>query len=229
MAVEAKRGCGFRKIGGLYLVGRGRGVTCDRLPIPLDVCPTCSRGIKPSRGWTWIDVAGLVGGVHLNCTDDFPCPLCMTTERMGKAGLLWVGGKFYPTPEDFAIEAAELGISRRISAVPRDFEIGKTWVLLAHQKRIRVEFCQTEGCEHLPSVHTEKGCAVVDCECEEGRFWKPAVFYVFKPTGIEKIVVEGEDPEVLQDLVKRGITPVSVPADDRDHQGSVHDKAEETE
>ncbi len=26
MAVEAKRGCGYRKIGGLYLVGSGMGV-----------------------------------------------------------------------------------------------------------------------------------------------------------------------------------------------------------
>src|SRR5207302_7622776 len=55
VAVEAKRGCGYRKIGGLYFVGGGRGVACDRLPIPLDICPTCGHGIKQTRGFTWVD------------------------------------------------------------------------------------------------------------------------------------------------------------------------------
>jgi len=61
MAVEAKRGCRFRKIGGTYLVSDRGGVICDRLPIPLDICPTCGHGIHASRGWTWVDVAALVG------------------------------------------------------------------------------------------------------------------------------------------------------------------------
>lgn len=53
MAIEAKRGCGFRKVGGTYLVSEGEGMPCDRLPIKLDVCPVCSHGFKRSRGWTW--------------------------------------------------------------------------------------------------------------------------------------------------------------------------------
>lgn len=35
MAVEARRGCGYRKAGGLYLVASGMGSPCHRLPIPL--------------------------------------------------------------------------------------------------------------------------------------------------------------------------------------------------
>ena len=31
MASEPKRGCGYRKIGGTYLVGGGIGIPCDRL------------------------------------------------------------------------------------------------------------------------------------------------------------------------------------------------------
>ena len=54
MAVEAKRGCGYRKEGGLYLVGGGLSAPCDRMPYPLDRCKTCGGGIKFTRGHTWL-------------------------------------------------------------------------------------------------------------------------------------------------------------------------------
>lgn len=43
MAVETKRGCGYRKIGGLYLVAGNLSEPCDRLPWPLHVYPTMIR------------------------------------------------------------------------------------------------------------------------------------------------------------------------------------------
>ena len=55
MAVEARRGCGYRKVGGLYLMGGTGGMPCCKMPIPLHVCPTCHGGIKQTRGWSWID------------------------------------------------------------------------------------------------------------------------------------------------------------------------------
>ena len=55
---------------------------------------------------------------------------------MGRVGLIWVGEKFYPTPQDFCAEAEKMGISRRIPAVPNDFVLGETWVWLAHRKAI---------------------------------------------------------------------------------------------
>jgi hypothetical protein len=58
--VEKKRGCGYREPGGLYLRTDGIGRVCGALPIELTVCPTCSQGIKPARGWTWINIAALV-------------------------------------------------------------------------------------------------------------------------------------------------------------------------
>ena len=54
MAVEARRGCGYRKVGGLYLMGGTGGMPCCKMPIPLHVCPTCHGGIKQTRGWSWI-------------------------------------------------------------------------------------------------------------------------------------------------------------------------------
>jgi hypothetical protein len=45
MAVEPKRGFGYRKVGGIYLVSGGKGRPCGCLPIPLHTCPSCRADI----------------------------------------------------------------------------------------------------------------------------------------------------------------------------------------
>ena len=244
MAVEAKRGCGFRKVGGLYLVSGGGGQDCDRIPIQLDVCPVCSHGFKQSRGWTWTDLAGLVGGDHLvTYTDEYPapcscvanCPVCHQVKKMGKAGLMWIGEKFYKTPEDFMAEGISLGFSRRIHAVPRNFKVGETWVLLAHPKVMKCKACNGAGItEDQFMMHASnslpEGKPVPKCKKCEGSGKLPAIFTVWRPSRIEKIMPESKrHGQEHSDLITRGITPVFVPDDDKDHQGSVFDKAEEEE
>jgi hypothetical protein len=232
MAVEARRGCGFRKVGGLYLVGSGIGNACDRLPIPLEICPCCGHGIKATRGWTWVDIAGLVGGDHLvpetrmvsvgggwagypdeeketgnqiPCKCPAFCPLCHNVANMGKGGLLWIGLQFYPTIEAFEIEARTLGVSRRITAVPRGFEVGKTWLLFAHAR------------------------GVIKPSGPLTAAYVPAIFRVWKPERLERIYVESQrDSDAVKADIERGITPVYVPDNDKDHQGSVYDKDEES-
>ncbi len=224
MASEAKRGCGYRKVNGLYLVGNGIGVPCDRLPLALTVCPTCSCGIKQGRGWTWVDVAGLVQGPHTPgpsalCHEavDQSCTFCAAPQLMGRAGLLWIGEQFYKTPSEFLAEGTSLGFSRRINTVPKGFEIGKTWVLLAHSKA----FPTVEAVEPLPGMLLAPETAVVN---------KPGLFYVWLPQRIEKICTESQrgSEEVLA-LEKRGINPVFVPDGDRDHMGTAYDKPSEAE
>lgn len=225
MAVEAKRGCGYRKIGGLYLVGSGRPIGCDRFPVILTICPTCSQGIKQSRGWTWVEVDGFLHGVHKNCKDDFPCPLCMDPREMGRAGLLWIGERFYKTPRHFNAEAAAMGISRRIHAVPRGFEVGKTWVMFAHPRVVECASCGGRG--EIPNRET---LDYVKCEPCDGKGHKPAIFYCWRPSAIEKILPESQrNSKESQDLEKRGLTPVYVPDDDPDHQGTVYDDEESEE
>jgi hypothetical protein len=231
MAVEARRGCGYRKIGGIYLVSEGGGMGCDRLPISLTVCPVCSHGFKQSRGFTWVDVAGLVGGVHKECMDndldDFPCPLCMETEKMGKAGMLWIGEQFYPTPESFDREGATMGFSRRIHAVPRNFKVGETWILLAHPNGHNIP-CET--CEHSGLVlEDELASLCPDCK-GAGRKVAAAIFKVWRPSRIEKILAESKrGTDEVKDLEEKGITVVFVPDDDPDHKGSVYDDDEDNE
>jgi hypothetical protein len=128
----------------------------------------------------------------------------MATSEMGKAGLLWVGEKFYKTPAEFNHEAATLGISKRIRVIPREFKLGTTWILLAHPKAI-VE--QTVQLESTATVTVES----------------PGIFKVWRPTIIEKIVPESKrDSEEVAELIKRGITPIFVPDNDPDHQPSTH-------
>ncbi len=208
MSVEAKRGCGFRKVGGLYLVSGGAVFACGRFPIACEVCPCCSAGIKQARGWTWVNPSKLMADAPCAIAAQVPagsahCGACPfgTLASQERAGLLWIGEKFYPTPAHFALEAARQGISRRIHAVPRDFKLGETWVLFGHAKG----FNRDDG---------TKGAAIV---------------FAFRPTAIEILVTQSQsqDADFMERLAKKNLTPVIVPDDDKDHQGSVHDKDDE--
>lgn len=129
--VEQRRGCGYRSVGGYYLVAEGSWGGCCRFPVPLpERCGFCGAGIVPSRGWTWVNADVLLEPVPLS---DPRCHSCPLSPRLGQAGLLWVGEKWYATPADFIAEADTRGISRRIPTVPKGFILGTTWVLLAHR------------------------------------------------------------------------------------------------
>jgi hypothetical protein len=205
MAAEKRRGCGYRKVGGKYLVSGGEGIACCKLPIELHVCPTCAQGVKQGRGWQWIDPRPWLQGA---CRRPDMAPFCPAATSVGeRVGLLWIGEKFYPTAEDFSREAREMGISRRIRTVPRGFKVGEHYVFLAHPK----------GFHKYSDNAAGSGLAGVE--------WVPGIFYIFKPTAIEIIITQSQsdDVEFMADLDKQGLTPVVVPDDDKDHQGSVFD------
>lgn len=179
--IDHERGCGWRKEGGIYMMSSGISMPCGKLPIPLDVCPCCSAGIKPSRGWTWFNPRPFVENVP--CTADRKiCHSCILNTPPDKAGLQWIGEKFYPTPADWLKEAHELGVSRRVSMIPKNFEVGKTWIFAAHRK------CIADG---------------------EDK-WKAGIFHIWRPDRIEYVTNGKETQEELEALVKRGITPVKV-------------------
>ena len=175
---EEERGCGYRQEGGLYLVSGKRFSGCGKMPVRLDVCPTCSHGIKPSRGWTWVNATQLL---DVTCTYSV-CLGCPARLDLGRAGLLWIGGRYYKTVESFADEANRLGVSRRLASVPKDFELGKTWVLLAHREAV----ANPDGTKSA------------------------GIFGVFMPERIEYVVKTDDSPDKLERLVKRGISLVRV-------------------
>lgn len=210
MAVEKERRCGFRKVGGLYLVAEALSEPCHRLPFALTVCPTCGAGVKQQRSWAWVDgfrllspgcaytglsvVAGVDYGVH--CVR---CPICSPARLGPRCGLLWVGEKFYPTPLDFVVESLAMGLSKRISHFPKGLELGKTWVLLAHPK-----------CYFSSPLPISVDPSPPD--------YAPGIFRAFIPHRVEMLITQSmATPETLADLERRGITPVIVPDDDPDH------------
>lgn len=229
--IDSKRGCGWRQPGGLYLVSGGEAVACGKLPVPLTICPTCSGGIHFARSWTWVDGDALVaakicsGARHDECSG---CLLASATESkqgisIGRAGLLWIGESFYKTPADWMREAEKLGVSRRIPAVPREFVLGKTVVLVAHLKAIkrRCEVCDGRGTVVLrpPGLHEgddpqgprppwKIGCT--NENCEGGFVFSAGIFSAFVPSAIEYVTKGAETKEELEALVKRGITPIKV-------------------
>ena len=219
---EAKRGCGYRKIGGLYLMGGSTGRACGRFPFPLTICPVCSAGIKQQRGFQWIRPAALFATLG-PCKTGNGCDTCPMTDvgRLadadGRAGLIWVGAGFYPTPADFAREAAEQGVCRRIGAIPTGLKAG-SWVFLAHAKAVPVPVSElsAEEREDLP-----EGTEVV---------YRPGVFMAFQVDRIEKCITatEAEDADAMARLDARGITPVVLDDVPR-HRGSVYDMGDEGE
>jgi hypothetical protein len=160
------------------------------LPIELSICPCCHHGIKPSRGWTWINLAQFAAA-GAGCKRPDGCGNCPIADaKIQEVGLLWVGEKYYTTTRDFAQEADKMGISRRISQVPKKFKIGQTWVALAHRRAIEEPFKLENG-------------------SGKGKF-KPGIFHVFMPTQIEYIVRADDSEEKLERLEQRGFTLVKV-------------------
>ena len=216
MAIEEKRGCGFRRVGGLYLCGEFIPVPCDRLPLEAGHCPVCSAGIHFSRNYARINPFKL-WGVHPNCQDRMPlCSVCVPRDET--AFLMMVGVKHYPTPQDFMEEGRRLGFSKRIPTIPKGLELGKTVVYLAHPRAVEVK---------RPAVLQQamgivEGLAAVQAQLldtEHKPEYRLGVFCAFVPQRIEKIVKASEaTPELVEKLAKVGVTAVPVPDDDPDHK-----------
>jgi len=185
--VEGKRGCGYRKPGGLYMINRADGESCGRIPFPLIVCPCCGEGFRPSRGFRWVDGQKLLETAPICSSDRCPieCPFRSgNEEKVGRSILIWVSPDNYPTPDDFKAEASTMGISRRIAGdqIPRGLIVGETWVFLAHREAI-----DTSSAEPTPGV-----------------------FRAFVPEMVEYVIKGTETDSEIESLVKRGITPVQV-------------------
>jgi len=178
----------------------------------LHVCPTCNQGVKQSRGWSWIDPRPWLEGPCAKGKYGWASCPAFDPERFGeKVGLLWIGERFYSTPEDFVREGHAMGWSRRIRRIPRGFEVGKHWVFLAH-----------------PKVKMVAGYPGGPLDT-----WQAGIFHIWRPTRVEQLVTDLDalDAEKMEALEKRGITPVIVPHTDPRHQGTVwdDDKAERPE
>lgn len=194
MAVETKRGCGYRKIGGLYLVGDGLALECRHLPVDLGACHSCAHSPRFSRNVQRAVPQELFYNLNGAKCESF-CPITELAAQKTEPviGLAWVGEKFY-TPASFTQEALELGVSKRVPVVPSWVKLGETWIFLAHPQGYF---------RYAP---------------DNQKITSPGIFYAFCPQRIEKIVIDQTPEEELAKLREKGITPVVVPHDDPDHQ-----------
>lgn len=186
ISTEQKRGCGYRKPAkdgvGVYLVGPSTGVPCGRLPFPLHACAVCGGGIKPSRGWNWIEPRKLFDLPNVACASA-PCEGCPLGFAIpeGRHGLLWIGEGFYKTPQEYMAETRRMGVSRKIKTVPKGFKLGETIVYLAH--RFAVPLDRTDD--------------------DDAPTHGPGIFSVFKPTGIDLVIAdENNVPERAEKLAE---------------------------
>lgn len=205
-SVEARRGCGWRAGGGIYLVSDGIGVECDALPIELTVCPICGCGFKPSRSLAWVTPDALLEGhVGFHGGDEHAlfCPLGAPGRLGERAGLLWIGEMFY-TPAEWLAEGRRMGFSRRLRGVPRGFVVGETWVLTAHRKGKHV------GYRPVGQPDAAVRELVVGDTDELEHVYVPAIFHVWRPDRIEYVVKGDESEEELDRLEQRGLTLVRV-------------------
>lgn len=197
---DQERLCGWRKPEGIYLRGGADATHCGKLPIPIESCPHCGSGIKPSRGYTSISRSVLPPSICYIPSSE--CDRCLINRKVDKFGLMWVGDKFYKQGE-FSREAILQGVSKRIAQVPKSLEIGKTIILIGERKAI-------------VSPRTVNG---------ETQYI-PGVVMAFIPQRIEYVCRGDETNEEIEALLKRGITPVQVI---RINEGKGHSPTKETD
>ena len=210
MAIEKKRGCGYRKVGGLYLVGASKGFVCDSLPLQLFPCDCCGFDVPwPQVSFMWVNkqYTGKLNYVHRNREDKkceclLHCPICHPESNLQqKYGFLWVGKRYY-TPESFAKESQEMGVCKRVSQIPKGLKLGETWVLLAHRE-VPINNKGNFGENGLSKAEPEK---------------KPAIFYGFQPVRVEMPIWKSKaTKKKLKELEEQAITPIIVPDGDEDH------------
>lgn len=187
------RGCGVRKVGGLYIYcAPGVAAHCYRMPMPLpEACPCCGEEIRFLRSVRMINPLKLWGNCN-KTTEEHPCHKhnCYACFPPEKAGLMWVGKEY--TPEQFIKESFEIGTSKRIPAIPKNLKVGDRLFLAHHEALPEVD------ADGIPNI-TRDG-----------------VFYATTITEFHQIVSEkqAQDEEYIDNIIKKGITPVLEISDD---------------
>jgi hypothetical protein len=131
-----------------------------------------------------------------------------------------VGEKYYPTPGHFMSEGMDMGISKKIPWIPKELELGKTHIFLAHPKACEVK---------VPAVLQAAGAVVDGNNGDQPRLldaekaeYKMGIFAAFTPRAIEKLIWKHQaTDEEVEALAKRGITAVTIEDGDLDHAKGV--------
>ena len=145
---------------------------------------------------------------------------------------MWVGGKFYPTPQDYIDEAEHLGCSKRLPMIPEDLVVGQSKVYLAHAQtaeriakdpiiskltsswRSRTlalarklrdgKITHEDALKKLPKAMTEPE-PTLDAACTFVEDESDVIFGYFIVSRLEFIVPQsGHVPDKIKELVAKG-------------------------
>ncbi len=104
-----KRGCGWPKEGGFYVMGGGKPLTCFALPVTLVPCECCNQMPKFARCPTLV-TDKYINNLFAACqTGNIHCNHCVRGKRYW---ISWVGSDY--TTETFCREVSVQGLSRKI-------------------------------------------------------------------------------------------------------------------
>lgn len=207
---EQKRHSGHRVPGATYIVSTETVSLCGKLPIELNVCPCCNAGIKPTRGYQWVGQE-IIKGTCKTPIDD--CANCFALNAYdGRYGLMWVGEKYYSTPDLFIRESSHFGVSKRLgNFIPKGLVVGQTVVLLAHRKCVPIydlDKALVEAIERKDAILMDEINDAISNN--EKVAFRRGIFGAFIPTAIEYVITGRESDKKLERLHKQGITLVKV-------------------
>ena len=243
MAVEQRRGCGFRRAGGLYVRGNVAGAAVDWLPFCIP--------FRQTRSLQWVTSEALLATCADGGTSIF--------RSHRRIALCFVGAKHYSV-DSFVKEALAQGVSRRVSTIPKDLKPGDP-IALAHPQCIptlRVGAVTDDPYQHRAAIHCD-ACsnvpaakAVANAHVQVTRsLLKTAivaekalghsaktlteqlngitgwgdpthvagVFGLFHMQQVEVVLPASvaSDPDIIAKCAERQVRIVSVPDDDHDH------------
>lgn len=241
MSVEPRRGCGFRKAGGLYIVG-------DVVAREVDYLPFCIP-FNQTRSLQWVTTDLLLA----TCRD--------RGESIFRAhprlALCFVGAKHYSVAS-FVEEAAKQGVSRRVASIPKDLKPGDP-IALAHPACIAttthgavhnegryVTAAHCDACRDVPTAKVianyfigyarqqlKQRIAAVDASEDQAKLetqlrgvtsWGDprhvaGVFGLFHMRAVEVVLPHAvaNDPDIIRKCADRQVRIVTVPDTDPDH------------
>jgi hypothetical protein len=233
MPFEKQRGCGYRQVGKLYLVGSGLTRICIGLPIILTECQCC--GFKPEfyRGFTWIKKNYVEQKLKEQKRTKCPspefvtCPVCYPFNNDGNLdeyGFMWVGKRDYTT-QSFIKEVQEMGASKAVAEIPKGLTLGKTWVMLAH-----LEVEDYDDPEYKKALEEYRETRGIVTNAMKPRIapevpLKPGIFYAFRPERVEMPIWKRDAThEKILELEEKGITPIIW--DDESSEAEEHEESQ---
>lgn len=228
---ETERGCGFRKIGGVYLVCEGGSLPCDALPVEMGPCECCDFTVNQARSMQPIHagyLAALLKG-HV-CHDPFACPICWYATKYpelkaeigrlrARLAIPWENKTAEMREGDADVVEALKDLEAKfpkvfyLMFVSKEFYTPESFVKEARKQGISKRVAANSlpkgfvvGKDWVFLAHGETPIYKAGAINEVRK--ATAIFYAFKPERLELVLWKGTDNQLIRDYEDAGYTVV---------------------